>query len=139
MKETTATTKTQYANVASWELSESLWERLEPLLPQPKSRYRGRGATPHRRPPRSRCHARTVMSGILYVMRSGCQWNAMPEEYGWVTTAAPLLPTAVVIGVFKRMWQAGLSEPVGPPRAAALLMDQSFASFADPLGAESRQ
>ncbi|MES4787666.1 MAG: hypothetical protein C4294_19760 [Nitrospiraceae bacterium] len=50
------------------------------------------------------------MSGILYVMRSGCQWNAMPEEYGWVTTAAPLLPTAVVIGVFKRMWQAGLSE-----------------------------
>ena len=31
--------QTQYADVASWELSDSLWERIEPLLPKPKSRY----------------------------------------------------------------------------------------------------
>ncbi len=35
---------TQYADVASWELSDSLWERIEPLLPQVEiAQYRGRG------------------------------------------------------------------------------------------------
>src|SRR4030067_770830 len=36
-------TFTSYADVNSWELSDSLWERIEPLLPKPKSCYRGRG------------------------------------------------------------------------------------------------
>ena len=35
--------ETGYADVASWELSDSLWARIEPLLPKVKSRYRGRG------------------------------------------------------------------------------------------------
>jgi hypothetical protein len=30
------TEKTQYADAASWELSDSIWERIEPLLPKPK-------------------------------------------------------------------------------------------------------
>jgi hypothetical protein len=34
---------TQYKDVPSWELSDSFWERIKPLLPKPKSRFRGRG------------------------------------------------------------------------------------------------
>lgn len=35
--------ETGYGDVASWELSDSLWARIEPLLRKVKSRYRGRG------------------------------------------------------------------------------------------------
>ena len=32
-----------YKDVPSWELSDSFWERIKPLLPKRKSRWRGRG------------------------------------------------------------------------------------------------
>ncbi len=50
------------------------------------------------------------MSGILYVMRTGCQWNAMPREYGSGKTVHRYFQRWTKAGVFKRMWQAGLNE-----------------------------
>ena len=50
------------------------------------------------------------MSGILYVMRTGCQWNALPREFGSGKTAHRYFQKWVRAGVFKRMWQAGLTE-----------------------------
>lgn len=103
-------TKTQYADVASWELSDSLWERIESLLPKPKSRYRGRGRARRHiggRPPADR---RTIISGILYVLRTGCQWNAVPVLYGSGKTVHRYFQRWVRAGVFKRLWQAGLNE-----------------------------
>ena len=51
------------------------------------------------------------MSGILYVLRTGCQWNALPQEYGISgKTAHRYFQRWVRAGVFKRMWQAGLNE-----------------------------
>ena len=110
MNKTTAVTETQYADVASWELSDSLWERIEPLLPEPKSRYRGRGAARRNIGGRPGSDRRKVMSGILYVLRTGCQWNALPREYGSGKTAHRYFQRWVRAGVFKRMWQAGLRE-----------------------------
>jgi len=102
---------TQYADVESWELSDSLWERIEPLLPLPRSRYRGRGKKRKNiggRPPADR---RKLMAGILYVLRTGCQWNALPRERsGSGKTVHSHFQRWVRAGVFKRMWQAGLSE-----------------------------
>ena len=101
---------TSYADVASWELSDSLWIRIEPLLPKPKSRYRGRG--PQRRNIGGRPAApyRKVMAGILYILRTGCQWNALPKEYGSGKTAHRYFQKWVRAGVFKRLWQTGLME-----------------------------
>jgi putative transposase len=103
--------QTGYADVASWELSDSLWARIEPLLPKVKSRYRGRGKQRKHvggRPPADR---RKVMSGILYVLRTGCQWNALPSErYGSGKTAHSYFQGWTRAGVFRRMWQAGLAE-----------------------------
>jgi putative transposase len=110
MNKTTVVTKTEYADVASWQLSDSLWERIEPWLPQPKSRYRGRGAARRNIGGRPAADRRTVMSGILYVMRTGCQWNALPREYGSGKTAHRYFQRWVQAGVFKRLWQAGLNE-----------------------------
>ena len=110
MTNTTKQTPTQYADVASWELSDSLWERIEPLLPPAKSRYRGRGKNRKHIGGRPAADRRKVMSGILYVMRTGCQWNAVPEEFGSGKTAHRYFQRWARAGVFLRMWQAGLTE-----------------------------
>lgn len=105
------TEKTQYADVASWELSDSMWERIAPLLPKPKSRFRGRGRQKRNIGGRPAANLRQLMSGILYILRTGCQWNALPQEFGVSgKTAHRYFQRWVRAGVFKRMWQAGLDE-----------------------------
>ena len=110
MSQKTKKTKTQYADVASWELSDSMWERIEPVLPKPKSRYRGRGRARRNIGGRPAADQRTVMSNILYILRTGCQWNALPRVYGSGKTAHHYYQRWVRAGVFKRLWQVGLSE-----------------------------
>lgn len=56
-------------------LTDAEWGRLEPMLPAQKPAA-GRPYHDHR----------TVLGGILWVVRSGGSWRAMPEEYGkWET------------------------------------------------------
>jgi putative transposase len=101
---------TGYADVASWELSDSLWARIEPLLPKVKSPYRGRGKNRKHIGGRPMADRRKVLSGILYILRTGCQWNALPQA----TYGSGRRRTAISrngrAGVFRRMWQAGLTE-----------------------------
>ncbi len=99
---------TSYAEVASWELSDSLWVKIAPLLPKAKSRYRGRGKDRKHIGGRPAADGRKVISGILYVLRTGCQWNALPKEYGSGKTAHRYFQRWGRAGVFRRMWQAGL-------------------------------
>jgi putative transposase len=102
---------TQYADVESWELSDSLWERIAPLVPKAKSRYRGRGKQRKHIGGRPAADPRRLMSGILYVLRTGCQWNALPKErYGSGKTAHRYFQRWVRAGVFRRMWAAGLTD-----------------------------
>ncbi len=101
---------THYGDVESWELSDSLWARIEPLLPKPKSRYRGRGRQRKNIGGRPAADRRKIMTGILYTLRTGCQWNAIPEVYGSGKTVHRYFQRWVRAGVFKRMWQAGLAE-----------------------------
>ncbi len=53
------------------ELTDAQWERLRPLLPPQKPRT-GRPANDHR----------TVLNGILWILRTGCPWRSLPERYG---------------------------------------------------------
>ena len=53
----------------SWRLSDKLWKQIEPLLPERKAHPLG-------------CHNprvpdRDAMNAILFVLRTGCQWNAL--------------------------------------------------------------
>jgi putative transposase len=105
------TTKTQYVDVASWELADSMWDRIVPLLPKTKSRFRGRGRRRRNIGGRPAAELRKLMSGILYILRTGCQWNALPQEYGVSgKTTHRYFQRWVRAGVFKHMWQAGLNE-----------------------------
>ncbi len=101
---------THYVDVASWELPDSLWLQIEPLLPKVKSRYRGRGRQRKNMGGRPAADRRKTMSGILYVLRTGCQWNALPKErYGSGKTVHRYFQRWVRAGVFHRMWAAGLT------------------------------
>jgi putative transposase len=102
---------TRYADVESWELSDSMWQRIESLLPKVKSRYRGRGKNRKHIGGRPSADRRTVLSGILYVLRTGCQWNALPaERYVSGKTAHRYFQRWTRAGVFRRMRPAGLTE-----------------------------
>src|SRR5712692_11767516 len=105
------TEATHYADVESWELSDSLWVQIEPLLPKAKSRYRGRGRQRKHIGGRPGAQPRRLMAGILYVLRTGCQWNALPKAtYGSGKTAHRYFQRWVRAGVFRRMWADGLTE-----------------------------
>jgi transposase len=56
-------------------VSDELWNRLEPLLPQRtrRIRYRGRKPLPDRE----------VLFGVLYVLHTGIQWEYLPKELGF--------------------------------------------------------
>jgi transposase len=60
------------------DLTDVQWERLHPLLPAQKPRT-GRPARDHR----------TVLNGILWILRTGCPWRALLERYGsWETLSS---------------------------------------------------
>lgn len=60
------------------DLSNEQWERLAPLLP-PQKPHTGRPGLDHR----------TVVNGILWILRTGAPWRDLPERYGrWQTIAS---------------------------------------------------
>lgn len=60
------------------ELSDRRWEELRPLLPPQKPRT-GRPNNDHR----------TVLSGMLWILRTGAPWRDLPARFGaWATVAS---------------------------------------------------
>lgn len=56
-------------------LDDELWSLIKPLLPTPKER---RARYPGRKP----LDDRAVLTGILFVLRSGIPWEMLPQEMG---------------------------------------------------------
>jgi putative transposase len=50
------------------------------------------------------------MSGILYVLRTGCQWKALPRIYVAPSTVHDRFQECRKFGLFVRLWKAGLME-----------------------------
>jgi transposase len=56
-------------------LDDALWERIQPLLPPPKPRR-------FRYPGRKPLEDRQVLTGILFVLKTGIPWEDLPQEMG---------------------------------------------------------
>lgn len=95
----------------SWDVSDELWARVELLLPKQASSWRrwGRRRT---RPGggRPRVSDRQVFSGIIYVLRTGCQWKAVPRSFGSGSTVHLRFQQWEQAGVWRRLWEAGVAE-----------------------------
>jgi len=48
------------------------------------------------------------MDGIFYVLRTGCQWKAVPQEFGSGSTIHRYFQSWTNDGVFHRLWAARL-------------------------------
>ena len=56
-------------------VDDRLWSRLEPLLPPPRRRRR-------RYPGRKPLDNRKVLTGIIFVLKTGIPWEYLPKELG---------------------------------------------------------
>jgi transposase len=56
-------------------VSDALWERIEPLLPSPQERR-------FRYPGRKPLDRRKVLTGIIFVLKTGIPWEELPQEMG---------------------------------------------------------
>jgi transposase len=50
------------------------------------------------------------MSGIFYILRTGCQWKALPRVFGAPSTVHDRFQEWEAAGVFARLWAASLLE-----------------------------
>lgn len=53
---------------------------------------------------------RQAFTAIVYVLRTGIQWNALPRELGASSTVHDRFQEWEKAGFFKALWQAGLHE-----------------------------
>src|SRR3954454_23238290 len=86
-------------------LPDELWQRIEPLLPAPKPR---RFRFPGRKPLTNR----QALTGILFVLRTGINWNDLPCEMGCGSGSAcrKRLQEWQRLGVWDRLHQVLLAE-----------------------------
>jgi transposase len=78
-----------------WRVPDELWARIQRLLPPEKvPGTPGRPSVPFRK----------VLDGILYVLRTGCQWKAVPKEFGSGSTCHRRFQEWERLGVFARLW-----------------------------------
>jgi putative transposase len=85
----------------NWRIPGALWQRIEPLLPAEGPKPKGG---------RPRAPARHCMDGVYYVLRTGCQWKALPRCFGPSSTVHDRFQEWRQAGVFQKLWETGLLE-----------------------------
>jgi len=85
---------------SAYEIPDVLWDRISSLLSLHKRKKKAG---------RPRMNDRKTMSAIFYVLRTGCQWNALPRSLGASSTVHDRFQEWRSAGVFRRMWIDGLS------------------------------
>jgi transposase len=89
---------------SKWLISDELWDEIEPLLPEVVNRHRFGGGRP-------RVPDRRVMEGILFVLRTGCQWKALDATCICSGSVAhSRFQTWRRAGVFKAFWRKELQK-----------------------------
>jgi putative transposase len=78
-----------------WEVDDQLWETIEIVLKE---------LDPPAAMGRPRTGQRAALNGIIYVMRTGGQWNRLPEQFGDDSSVHRTMQRWVNNGVFERIW-----------------------------------
>jgi putative transposase len=84
-----------------WEVPEELWTRIEVLINE---------VYPPKPTGRPRCDLRQAVNGIIFRMRSGCQWNQLPKSFGDDSTVHRWFQTWCKGGFFEKLWAELVNE-----------------------------
>ena len=84
-----------------WEIPDAAWERLQPIL----------AATyPDKPTGRGRIDFRKAIDGIIFRIRSGCQWNHLPKMFGDDSSIHRWFQRWVEDDIFVQLWAILLEE-----------------------------
>jgi putative transposase len=78
-----------------WEVNDELWKIIQDILDE---------LDPPATTGRPRTGQREALNGIIYVMRSGCQWNQLPEQFGDDSSVHRTMQRWIAKGVLLRFW-----------------------------------
>lgn len=78
-----------------WEVPDALWARIAPVLAE---------VDPPKRRGRPRIDPRAALNAILFRLRSGCQWNQLPERFPDDSSVHRTFQRWVRLGLFTRLW-----------------------------------
>jgi putative transposase len=78
-----------------WEIPDELWRRIEPILAE---------FWPKKPTGRRVAQWREMLNAILFRMRSGCQWERLPERSGPKSTVHDWFQRWVEGGIFEKIW-----------------------------------
>ncbi|HEY7080827.1 MAG TPA: transposase [Nitrososphaeraceae archaeon] len=76
-------------------ISNPLWNEISLILPSEK---------PNNTIGRPAISFRKVLDGIQFVLRTGCQWKMLPEEYGSGSTRHRRFRQWTTCKVFQKLW-----------------------------------
>jgi transposase len=79
-----------------YELTPQQWERVKDLLPPESSGKRGR----------PRKDNKTMLNGMLWIVRSGAQWRCLPECYGPWQSVYSRYRLWLELGIFETIFKA---------------------------------
>lgn len=79
-------------------IPDEIWEKIAVMLPPEFSRNRGA----------PRVDDRKAMEAILYVFRTGCEWEEIPQSLGTPNAVRERFQEWQESGVFQQMWIAGI-------------------------------
>lgn len=78
-----------------WEVPDDLWEVIEPMIAE---------FDPPKPTGRKRANPRLMLNGIIFRMRSGCQWNKLPNGLGDDSTIHRTFQRWEACGLFPKIW-----------------------------------
>jgi transposase len=78
------------------DIPNKLWDLVVPTLPKEPSKPFGG---------RPRVSDRQILAGIVYRLKTGCQWKALPEVFGSGSTCHRRFSEWVDRGVFVEIWE----------------------------------
>jgi putative transposase len=89
------------ARTEPWRVTDEFWEKVQPLIPPAPSHAKGG---------RRRMDDREAFAAMIYVLRTGIQWNALPRQMGASSTVHDRYQEWERLGFFEQLWRAGLLE-----------------------------
>jgi transposase len=78
-----------------WEVDDELWADLQPLLVIDK---------PRKKPGRPRANDRRIFNGLIWLARTGAQWETLPRRFGPKSTAHDRFQEWVFHGCLVAAW-----------------------------------